>query len=269
MNRHLRAAVLMSLGVLLVAAAPAAAFRIPDCFGLEATPGHLGTAGDDLIVGTSGNDVIIGLGGNDILRGGGGRDRICGGAGNDRIYGGAGGDLLDGEDGNDRVNGQGGNDGFVLGGDGRDVLRPGPGSIAYTATVEGGAGRDRVVIDAEGYNEVFGGPGRDTIDFLGAPTRMNVDLKWGEYGNNLGVPPIGGRVWQVEDAVGSQFDDFIWGNSRANRLYGYGGADTIRGRHGDDYLWGGLSPGDWLEGDAGFDTCEDPDGWIVMDECEA
>ena len=31
----------------------------------------------------------------------------------------------------------------------------------------------------------------------------------------------------------------------------------------------GLSVGDWLEGDDGFDTCVDPDGFIVMDECEA
>jgi hypothetical protein len=27
--------------------------------------------------------------------------------------------------------------------------------------------------------------------------------------------------------------------------------------------------GDWLDGGDGFDTCADPDGWIVLDNCEA
>jgi Ca2+-binding RTX toxin-like protein len=239
------------------------------CFDRVATPGHSGGPGADIIYGTAGDDVILGWEGDDIIYGMGGRDRICGGAGNDRIYGGPGGDLLNGDWGNDRVFGQGGNDGFLLGGDGNDVLVPGAGSVSYTATIEGGAGRDRIVVGQTGYNEVFGGAGKDTLDFRQAPQGMVIDLKWAEFGNRYGPPAIGGKAFEVENAYGSAFDDTIWGKLGANRLYGFGGADTIQGRAGDDCLDGGTSLADWIEGDDGFDTCVDPDGFIVMDECEA
>jgi Ca2+-binding RTX toxin-like protein len=266
--------VLVLLALLAAAALPAATpvGALPlqvTCFGEVATPGLSGTDGDDIIYGTAGDDVILGWGGNDTIYGLGGRDRICGGAGDDLIYGGPAGDLLDGEWGNDRVYGQGGNDGFLLGGDGNDLLVPGPGNVSFTATIEGGAGRDRIVIGGTGYNEVFGGTGRDTIDFRQTPQGIVIDLKWSEFGNQYGPPAVGGKAFEIENVYGSPFDDVIWGNAGANRLYGFQGADTIHGRGGDDYLDGGPSLGDWLEGNDGFDTCVDPDGFIVMDECEA
>ena len=261
---------LLLVTVALPAAAQAGAppFQVT-CFDEVADVAYKGTSGPDTFYGTPGDDVMIGWEGDDILYGNGGRDRICGGAGNDRIYGGPGGDLLDGDWGNDRVFGQGGNDGYLLGGDGNDVLVPGAGSVGFTATIEGGAGRDRVVVGQTGYNEVFGGAGKDTIDFRQAPQGMVIDLKWAEFGNRYGPPAIGGKAFEVENVYGSAFDDTIWGKLGANRLYGFGGADTIQGRAGDDYLDGGTNADDWLEGGDGFDTCVDPDGFIVRDECEA
>ncbi len=97
---------------------------------------------------------------------------------------------------------------------------------------------------------------------------MTVDLRWGEFGNSLGAPAIGGRAFEVENVFGSPFDDVISGSAGANSLYGFDAADTIHGRNGDDYLDGGASVADWLEGDGGTDTCVDPDGFIVGDECE-
>jgi len=47
------------------------------------------------------------------------------------------------------------------------------------------------------------------------------------------------------------------------------GAARLFGESGDDRLFGGPHVGDWMDGGAGTDTCEDPDGWIVRDECEA
>jgi hypothetical protein len=44
---------------------------------------------------------------------------------------------------------------------------------------------------------------------------------------------------------------------------------AFHGRGGDDYLDGGPSVADRLEGDYGSDTCVDFDGFIVMDEGEA
>jgi Ca2+-binding RTX toxin-like protein len=250
--------------LLLVAIAPGlvvGAAALPPqvtCFGQVATvPGA--TSGDDILYGTPGDDVIRGLGGNDVLYGLGGRDRICGGDGNDRIYGGPGGDFLDGEAGLDLVSGQGGN----------DVLSPGAGNIAETATVEGGKGRDRIVISQPGYTEVFGGAGRDTIDFRKAPVGMLIDLRYtAEYLDGSGVPTIGGKAFEVEDIYGTPFDDSISGNARSNRLFGFAGDDIIHGRGGNDYLNAGLGLGDWFEGNNGTDTCVDPDGFIVGDECE-
>jgi hypothetical protein len=41
------------------------------------------------------------------------------------------------------------------------------------------------------------------------------------------------------------------------------------GRGGDDYLDGGPSVADWIDGGEGTDTCVDPDGFIVLEGCEA
>jgi Ca2+-binding RTX toxin-like protein len=263
--------IMLALFLLAAAVPGAGAAALPLqvlCFGSAATiPGA--TAGNDILYGTPGDDVIYGMAGNDVIYGRGGRDRLCGGDGNDRIYGGPGGDSLDGDWGNDRVYGQGGNDGFVLGGDGNDILSPGPGDLAFTATIEGGAGRDRILIAHPGYNEIFGGPGRDTIDFRDAPHGFNIDLRYtAEYGDNSGVPSIGGKAFEVENVFGSGCSDVISGKAGPNRLFGFGGDDTLHGRGGDDYLNGGVGIGDWLEGDAGADTCVDPDGFAVGDECE-
>jgi Ca2+-binding RTX toxin-like protein len=75
-------------------------------------------------------------------------------------------------------------------------------------------------------------------------------------------------IWEVENVLGTDWADEIYGNSRRNSLSGFAGDDLILGRGGDDYLNGGAGLGDWMEGGAGDDTCEDPDGFIVMDECE-
>ena len=152
------------------------------------------------------------------------------------------------------MHGQGGNDGFVLGGDGNDVLSPGAGAFTYTGTVEGGAGRDRIIIDQNGVNDIFGGPGRDTIDFRNAPVGVNVDLRYGQFLDATLTGGIGYMVFEVEVVFGSDFADVIKGNSRANRLYGNGGDDALYGRGGDDLLNGG--PGtDALYGGLGQDTC--------------
>jgi Ca2+-binding RTX toxin-like protein len=217
----------------------------------------VGTAGNDVMMGTSGDDVIYGLGGNDT---------ICGGAGNDTIYGGTGRDWLQGGLGNDRLYGQNGCD-WLKGDEGNDLLVVGAAVPGCVSTAEGGDGRDRFVIDREGDNDVFGGAGRDTVDFRNAPIGVFVDLASGQFWS-LGAPPMGSLVFEVENVFGTDWADQIYGNGRPNRLYGFAGDDLILGRGRDDYLNGGAGLGDWMEGGAGDDTCEDPDGFIVMDECE-
>ncbi len=77
-----------------------------------------GTKKADKINGKAGNDKLKGKGGNDVLNGGKGRDKITGGAGADKHIGGAGNDVLKAADNR------------------RDKA------------INGGAGRDRCVIDS-------------------------------------------------------------------------------------------------------------------------
>ena len=242
--------------VLVLAAAPVGASPVPVCFEGAATPGHLGTSGDDVIEGTAGDDVIIGLGGNDTLSGLGGRDRICGGEGNDLIDGGADGDRLSGGEGDDTVFGRGGSDGLMLGGGGNDVLNPGTGAEGHVGTVEGGDGNDRIVLNKWNDLDIFGGPGRDTLDFRRAPWAVYVDLRYDNFMSpGDPIPIIGYWVYDVENVYGSPYSDFIHGDNHRNRLLGFGGNDQIYGHANDDYLDGGEGDADALYGGIGVDAC--------------
>lgn len=264
MKKHLTALLLMSL-TLLAAAAPVAASRIPNCFGLEATAGFVGTSGNDIINGTSGDDVIVALGGDDTIHGNGGLDRICGGDGNDRIYGGAGADRIRGDGGDDLLYGGAGCD-WLQGGVGKDLLAPQGGGHACAGTAEGGPGRDRFLIDESGDNEVFGGLGVDTLDLRHAPAPMTVGFAPGHYDSEPGYPAVGSLFWDIENVFGSAFDDYLYGDGKNNRLLGFGGDDDLYGRGGDDFLDGGEGF-DYLNGGDGSDACRE---WeIAAVNCES
>ncbi len=263
-----RVVVLLVLGALaaagMVLAAAPEAEAVLYCWGEPLTQ----SAG--LLVGTAGNDVMMGTAGDDVMQGLGGADTICGGGGNDTIYGGSGGDSLRGDDGDDTIYGGAGRDeirgdaghdilrgqgncDWLQGGDGNDVLFPGTGGAACAGTAEGGSGRDRFVIDAEGDNDLFGGLGVDTADFRRAPVGMVVNLEIGHFDSEA-VPPIGSLVFQMENVFGSAFADSIVGDGRRNRLLGFGGDDVLTGGDGNDYLDGGADS-DTLDGGGGTDTC--------------
>jgi Ca2+-binding RTX toxin-like protein len=256
----------VAIALVVLAAAGMAAVSAPDAEAVVYCWGKPLTQSAGLLVGTAGNDVMMGTSGDDVMYGLGGNDTICGGAGNDTIYGGTGRDWLRGGLGNDRLYGQNGCD-WLQGEEGNDLLVFGAAVSGCASTAEGGDGRDRFVIDREGDNEIFGGPGRDTVDFRKAPIGIFVDLASGQFWS-LGSPPIGSLIWEVENVLGTDWADEVYGNGRRNSLFGFAGDDLILGRGGDDYLNGGAGLGDWMEGGAGDDTCEDPDGFIVMDECE-
>ncbi len=206
-----------------------------------------------LLMGTPGNDVMLGTADDDVMYGFGGHDTICGGTGDDIIYGGPGRDWLRGDPGNDRLYGQNGCD-WLMGEEGNDLLVFGAAVSGCASTAEGGDGRDRFIIDREGDNEIFGGPGRDTVDFRKAPAGIFIDLASGQFWS-LGAPPIGSLIWEVENVFGTDWADEIYGSRRVNRLYGFGDSDIIHGRGGDDFLDGGAGLGDLLFGDGGYDTC--------------
>ena len=157
--------------------------------------------------GSSWDDVLMGSTGRNALMGLDGNDALDGRAGNDELHGGNGNDIL-------------------VGGDGNDVL-------------SGGNGED--VID--------GGAGTDTLSYASASTAIAVSLLRGE-----GLSPIvnnvtmfspasnGDSILNIENVVGSLYDDIITGSDGDNIIEGRTGDDTINGCGGNDRIYGDLSP---------------------------
>jgi Ca2+-binding RTX toxin-like protein len=161
------------------------------------------------------------------------------------------------------LHGTAGNDALV--GDQFDnnvFLEVGAGSDVAT----GGRLNDRFVMTVDhGVDRVDGGAGEDTIDFHASSHQLNINLATGEVDANFGgtllnvlnVPQWAevAQVHNVEDVVGSRFDDTIIGSSAANRLDGGAGNDVIHAGAGNDTLVGGTG-NNVLDGGSGSDTAD-------------
>jgi Ca2+-binding RTX toxin-like protein len=132
-----------------------------------------------------------------------GHDTLVGTADFDIISGGAGDDVIDGGAGNDKMAGQDGND-----------------------TFSGGAGAD--------YMD--GGAGVDTVDYGASAALVVVNLN---TGTGSGGDAAGDTLLEIENLVGSQYNDTLIGNAGANRLSGGAGNDRLVGGDGADVLIGG------------------------------
>jgi len=176
---------------------------------------------------------------NDILA----PAELDGGPGNDLLVGGAGADVLRGGTGNDILEGRAGND-----------------------VMDGGWGDDRYFIVPGSLDKVIDVQGVDTLDFSGALLGVRVDLDKG-WGQTQKIDLAGNRLrlyGMIENAVGSEFNDVIYGNRLNNRLEGCGGDDWLFGSFGNDTLEGGDGRdrlyGEWgddhLAGGAGNDSIE-------------
>ena len=176
-----------------------------------------GDGGANRLSGGGGDDRLSGRGGDDVLDGGAGADRLLGGGGDDVLEGGAGADQLFGDTGKDELRGE----------DGDDVLA-------------GGAGADRLL----------GGAGVDMVSYSGSNEAVTVDL--GEGTGKRGHAE-GDVITDIENVVGSEYEDVLEGDNNANRLSGSGGNDRLSGRGGNDVLEGGAGA-DRLFGGAGVDT---------------
>ena len=201
------------------------------------------------------NDTDVVFDNDDIFRtfadGGGGNDEIRGGQVGRLPYprtlssdGGSGNDILTGGSGPDGLNGGDGDD-SLSGGSGTDVLE----ESAGTDTADGGIGDDefRGGWDLGGPTAFTGGTGTDTADYhlRGEPVSLSIDgvANDGEAseGDNIGA--------DVEELVGGQADD---------SLYGGPGAETLDGRSGSDTIFQGEVPdgADVIIGGSGLDTLD-------------
>ncbi len=106
----------------------------------------------------------------------------------------------------------------------------------------------------------------DTIDISGLGTGANVDLASDTVAGEPGG--LADSVIEIENVIGSQFNDVIFGDEGNNLLDGRGGNDQIDGRGGDDIIIGG--PGnDSLNGGPGLDTIsyENAPSGVTIDLC--
>ncbi|MEA2460642.1 MAG: hypothetical protein QOH90_819 [Actinomycetota bacterium] len=225
----LAAGTLLILGGTPLGAAPTAAATTPTCFGKKAT--IIVKAGQGTVKGTNHADVIVGSSKADDIRGRGGKDRICGKGGDD---------ALDGGGGNDKINGQG-DSGFgdlVVGEGGDDLLK--------------GGGKATNSSDS-----------RDSTFYLSAKKGVKVNLATG-VATGQGKDKLVG----VEDVIGSQFNDRLIGNGKANFFFGFEGNDVLDVRGGRFQV---VAPGngdDTVKGPAGQRTAltyEDVAGPVTID----
>ncbi|PKQ76727.1 hypothetical protein CJF47_08960 [Aeromonas sobria] len=142
---------------------------------------------------------------------------LIGGAGADTLNGNAGNDILLGGAGNDALSGGEGND-ILVGGAGNDTLNGGNGNdtASYIDSTGG------VTVTVNGNSQVTGGAGTDSLS-------------------------------NMENLVGSMFNDNLTGDGNANVLSGLAGDDILSGGGGDDLLIGGVGS-DTLTGGSGKDT---------------
>ncbi|WP_076342752.1 Calx-beta domain-containing protein [Brachymonas chironomi] len=225
-----------------------------------------GAEGNDTLVGNAGNDSLQGGAGNDTLEGGMGDDLLDGGEGNDVINGGSGSDTatyalaatgvtvdlsnsraqdtvgsgtdtlisienlqgsqyddilkgnansntLSGEDGNDILDGGGDND-LLFGGNGNDTL-----------------------ISGVGNDLLDGGWGNDTASYATAGKSVTVNLALSDAQDTQGAGLD--TLRQIENLIGSDYDDILIGNEHDNIIQGGLGNDIIMGGYGHDTIDGG------------------------------
>ncbi|MCA9069839.1 MAG: hypothetical protein KDA84_12990, partial [Planctomycetaceae bacterium] len=162
---------------------------------------------------------VYGHGGNDDIR-------LSGVEIMSEIHGGSGADTIRGSEAADRIYGEGDND------------------------VIDGNGGDDVLFGGEGNDNLNGGIGTDTISYEDTPNGVIVDLQAGNAdAGTHGTDTILG----VENVIGSNHVDYIFGNDISNEIDGLDGADYIFGGGGDDVIRGG-SGSDYLAGESGNDV---------------
>jgi len=236
-----------------------------------------GGPGNDTLIGSTAADTLNGEAGNDILRGGDGADTLNGGDGNDTFdeetltnggdtfNGGAGIDTLDysqrGVGIRVTMDGTAADDGNLVGqvSEG-DNCKADVENILGTAqadnitgnalnntitgdlgadTLNGGAGDDVFLAGAapDGLDTITGGTGVDTIDYSARTALVIVTLNATVGSGEVGEGDL--LATDMENVIGTDFNDTITGNANANELVGGTGDDTLNGLAGDDVLEGG------------------------------
>ncbi len=117
---------------------------------------------------------------------------------------------------------------------------------------------DWFVGSAGGRERYFGGDGLDTVTYFMSGAAVTASLRNGTRvdGQETGYGTQGDAArdlyFEIENLVGTQFDDRLTGNNGRNQLSGLDGDDFLFGYGGVDYLKGGAGD-DTIDGGAGSD----------------
>ncbi|WP_282053262.1 calcium-binding protein [Phaeobacter inhibens] len=260
----------------------------------------------DTLSGNSLENALWGGDGSDVLSGRRGDDTLYGGNGDDRLYGGAGGDKLDGGSGNDTVlyslaetgvtanlsnssvnTGEAAGDTYVniegLWGSGHaDILSGTAGANALWGvngddlirglsgndSLYGGSGND-TLFGGAGSDRLDGGTGVDRVSYADESSALRVYLA--NSSTNSGSA-AGDVLVSIEGVTGTNYADYIKGNSSSNTLSGGNGNDSINGDGGNDTIYGGNhrdllvggSGNDQLFGGFGHDTLRGGSGADIL-----
>lgn len=209
----------------------------------------IGGNGGNYIVGGAGNSWIQGGSGNNYLQGGSGTDVLVGGSGHNMLVGGANGSIFVGSSGDNAVDDWSGQVTTVAG---QNIVNFGGmwakgGNNTFVAGsgnnhAWGNSGADLYIANQSSLVQYFdGAAGSNTVSFQRYTSAVNANLNNLNYGWIWdGAPvdqltPISGQTIQtvnVQNLIGSSYNDTLETGPSGGVLEGGGGADTLIGGGG-------------------------------------
>ena len=125
--------------------------------------------------------------------------------------------------------------------------------IAFNTIIENATGGDGddVLIANEVANRLDGGEGQDAASYEASDEAVHVDLS--DSNPEAGGTAAGDILTNIENLIGSDFDDTLTGDDGNNTIWGFDGNDIINGGGGHDWLVGGAGA-DTIDGGGGDDT---------------
>ncbi len=192
-----------------------------------------GSAQADILVGDTENNSLAGNAGDDLLYGLTGNDTLEGGVGADTLNGGAGVDTVSYAGSSAGVTVDLSAAGTMSGGDAAgDTLSNFENIVgsSHADTLTGDAGNNVLIGGAGGDLLNGGSDGNDTVSYESALQGITADLVSG----GLGDDAAGDSYTNIDNVIGSGFDDTLAGDGAANTLEGGAGDDTLDGRGGVD-----------------------------------
>ncbi|PLX76692.1 MAG: hypothetical protein C0615_06310, partial [Desulfuromonas sp.] len=231
--------------------------------------------GIENLIGSDNADILAGDTDANTLSGGGGDDTFYGSGGGDTYYGG----ISGSDSGTDTVS-------YIGAGAGVDasLIDGGTGGLATGDSYDGienligsdyadiltGDSSDNVFTGGDGGDTLVGGAGSDTASYATAGPVDGVDegvtaVLVSDFGDLQTGDAAGDQFDSIENLVGSDYNDVLYGDSGSNvlsgglgddKLYGLGGADELYGEAGDDTLHVNQGEDTVVSGGADTDTIE-------------